>query len=45
MIRPKGKPQKIAYSILGVPSPFKTKRKRRNENEKRLQYEETSRSK
>lgn len=45
MIRPQGKPKKIAYAILGVPDNMKKeknaqKKKRIN---KRLVFEETSR--
>lgn len=44
MIRPKGKPQKIAYKILGVPDTLQSKAtKKERKINKRLVFEETSR--
>ncbi len=44
MIRPKGKPKKIAYKILGIPSNMQNRDKKKdNQIKRRLTFEETAR--
>ena len=46
MIRPKGKPKKIAYKILGIPSNMQNRDKKQdNQIRRRLTFEETARVK